>query len=84
MAEITEKAKDAAGKVAKLAQDGISQAKDKSHKLTLKRKMNGFASELGNVVYRQKQGEVGLDAEVERLVGEMRAAEAELKAAEAG
>jgi hypothetical protein len=84
MAEIIGKAKDAAGKVVKVAQDGISEAKDKSHEYTLKRKLNGYATELGHVVYRQKQGEAGLDAEVERLVGEMRAAEAELKATEAG
>jgi len=83
MAEITEKAKDAASKVAKLAQDGISQPKDKTTEFNLKRKLNGFAEELGHVVYRQRQGEAGLDAEAERLVGEMRATEAELKATEA-
>ena len=75
-------AKDAAKKAAELTQEGLSEAKEKGQEMVLKRKLNGFAEELGHVVARQKGGEANLDAEVDRLVGEMRATEAEIAALE--
>lgn len=73
-------AKDAAKKAAELTQEGLSEAKEKGQEMVLRRKLNGFAEELGHIVARQKSGESGLDGEVDRLVGEMRATEAEIKA----
>jgi len=77
---ILDKAVDAAKKVAETAQEGLSEAKDKGQSVVLKRKVNGFAEEIGHLVIRQKGGEAGLDAEIDRLVGEVRAVEAEIKA----
>jgi hypothetical protein len=75
-----DKAKETATKAGEAAQKGYEQAKDKAQELTLKRKLNTLASELGMVVYRHKDGEMGLDAEVERLVSEMRGVRAEIEA----
>jgi hypothetical protein len=44
--------------------------------------MNALAEDLGHVVVRQRDGESGLDAEVDRLVSEIRAARAEIEALE--
>jgi hypothetical protein len=77
---ILDKAVDAAKKVAETAQEGLSEAKDKGQSVVLKRKVNGFAEEIGHLVIRQKSGEAGLDAEIDRLIGEVRAVEAEMKA----
>lgn len=79
---LLDKAADAAKKLADAAQEGLSEAKDKGQEMVLKRKINGYAEEIGHLVVRQKGGESGLDAEVDRLVGEIRAAEAEIKALE--
>ena len=77
---LLDKAVDAAKKVSNVAQEGLAEAKDKGQGLVLRRKINGYAEEVGHLVARQKGGEAGLDAEVDRLVAEMRAAEAEIKA----
>lgn len=79
---LLDKAVDAAKKVADAAQEGLSEAKDKGQEMVLKRKINGYAEEIGHIVIRQKNGETGLDGELDRLVGEIRAAEAEIKALE--
>ena len=79
---LLDKAADAAKKLADAAQEGLSEAKDKGQEMVLKRKINGFAEEIGHLVTRQKSGETGLDGEIDRLVGEIRAAEAEIKALE--
>jgi hypothetical protein len=79
---LLDKAVDAAKKVADAAQEGLSEAKDKGQEMVLKRKINGYAEEIGHIVIRQKNGEAGLDGELDRLVGEIRAAEAEIKALE--
>lgn len=80
---LLDKAKDAAKKVAETAQEGLSEAKDKGQEMVLRRKINGFAEEIGQIVLRQKAGETGLDGEIDRLVGEVRAVEAEIKELEA-
>jgi hypothetical protein len=75
-----DKAKETARKATEAAKQGLDQAKGKGQVLTLKRKLNSLAGELGQIVYRQKQGEIGLDAEVDRLVSEMRGVNAEIEA----
>jgi hypothetical protein len=79
---LLDKAVDTAKKVAETAQEGLSEAKDKGQELVIKRKINGLAEEIGHLVVRQKGGEAGLDGEIDRLVSEVRAAEAEIKALE--
>lgn len=77
-----DKAKDAAAKATDAAKKGVDEAKDKSQELVLKRKFDGLAKELGLIVFRQREGEGGLDVEIDRLVGEMRGVRAEMEALE--
>jgi hypothetical protein len=79
---LMDKAKDVAKKAGDVAQKGLEEAKDKGQELTLRRKLNSLAEELGHVVYRQRDGESGLDGEVERIVSEMRGVRAEIDALE--
>ena len=79
---LVDKARDAAKKAAEAAQKGAGEARDKAQELGLRRKMNALAEDLGHVVVRQRDGESGLDAEVDRLVSEIRAARAEIEALE--
>lgn len=78
--DLLDKATDAAKRVAGTAKDGLSKAKEKGQEFTLTRRLSSQAEELGHVVHRQRSGESGLDAEVERLDAEMLATEAEIKA----
>jgi hypothetical protein len=77
---LVDKAREAAKRATDVAQKGASEARDKAQELSLKRRQNTLAEELGHVVVRQHDGESGLDAEVERLVSEIRAAAAEIAA----
>jgi hypothetical protein len=77
---LVDKARDAAKRATEAAQKGASEARDKALELSLKRRLNGLAEDLGHVVFRQRDGETGLDAEVDRLVSEMRAVRAEIEA----
>jgi|LNFM01.1.fsa_nt_gb hypothetical protein len=81
---LVDKAKETAKKAADAAQKGAGEARDKAQELGLRRKMNALAEDLGHVVVRQRDGEAGLDAEVDRLVSEIRAARAEIEALEEG
>ncbi len=75
---IVDKAKDAA-KVAKDAgQKGLDDAKDAGRLFTLKRSLSTQTEQLGHVVYRQHEGEAGLDSEVIRVVEEIRSTKAEI------
>jgi len=76
----TDKARELANKTADAAQKGAKDARDMGEKLMLQRKLNASAEELGHVVYRQHQGMRGLDDEVNRLVTEMKALQAEIDA----
>jgi len=76
---LVDKAREAAKRATEAAQKGASEAKDKAQELTLKRRLNALAEELGHVVFRQREGEAGLDAEVDRLVAEMRGVQAEIE-----
>lgn len=69
---LIDRAKDA-------AQRGIGEGKEKVEEVKLNRKQKELAEELGHAVYRQRTGHGG-DADVERLVGEMRAVASQLEA----
>lgn len=75
---LVDKAKEAAKRAADVAQKGAEDARDKAQEMSLKRRQNALAEELGHVVVRQHEGEAGLDGEVERLVQEIRAVKAEI------
>ena len=78
MSTFMDRAKGAAKQAADMAKQGAEQAKERGAELTLRRKFNGLAEELGQIVFRQKEGEGGLEAEVDRLVAEMRGVQAEM------
>jgi hypothetical protein len=75
-----EKAREAAQRLGEAAQKLGEQARDKTHELALQRKFDGLAKDVGELVFRQRQGESGLDAEVDRLISEMRGVRSELDA----
>ena len=77
---LVDKAKEAAKRGVDASKKGANEAREKAHELSLKRRMSALAEDLGQVVFRQRQGEGGLDAEVDRLVSEMRAVRAEIEA----
>lgn len=77
---LMDKAKEAAKAAAEAAQKGLDEAKDAGQAFQLKRKLAGLAEELGETVYRQRDGESGLDGDVDRLIEEMRAVKAEIGA----
>ena len=81
---LLDKGKDAAKRAGDAAQKGVAEAREKAHEMSLKRRLSALAEDLGQVVFRQRQGEAGLDAEVDRLVSEMRAVDAEIEAARGG
>jgi hypothetical protein len=56
---------------------GAGTARNKTQALTLKRRESALAADLGQIVFRQREGETGLDAEIDRLVSEMRGVRAE-------
>jgi hypothetical protein len=69
---------------ASTAGDAVKQytgaARAKGQELTLKRRQKALAGDLGQIVFRQREGETGLDAEIDRLVSEMRGVRAEIEA----
>ncbi len=75
---LMDKAKEAAKAAAEAAQKGLDEAKDAGQAFQLKRKLAGLAEEVGETVYRQREGESGLEDEVDRLIEEMRAVKAEI------
>jgi hypothetical protein len=62
------------------ARKGAGAARDKAQRLGLTRRQNALAADLGHIVFRQREGETGLDAEIDRLVSEMRGVRAEIEA----
>ena len=76
---LLDRAKETAKRASDVAQRGADQAREKGQELALKRRQNALAQDLGFIVFRQREGEGGLDAEVERLVGEMRALRDEME-----
>lgn len=79
---LVDKAREAAKRASDAAQKGATEAREKAQELSLKRRLNSLAEDLGQVVYRQREGEAGLDAEIDRLVSEMRGVRAEIDALE--
>jgi polyhydroxyalkanoate synthesis regulator phasin len=77
---LVDKAKEAAKRGVDAGKKGANEAREKAHELSLKRRLSALAEDLGQVVFRQREGETGLDAEVDRLVSEMRAVNAEIEA----
>ncbi len=76
----TDDVRDYAKRAGDAAKKGVDAARDKGRELTLKRRQNSLAADLGHIVFRQREGESGLDAEVNRLVSEMRGVRAEAEA----
>jgi hypothetical protein len=76
---LVDKARDAAKRAGEAAEKAAGDARGKAQELGLRRRMNSQAEELGHVVVRQRDGETGLDAEVDRLVSEIRATQAEIE-----
>ena len=74
-----DRARETAKRASEAAQRGADTAREKGQELALKRRQNALAQDLGFIVFRQREGEGGLDAEVERLVGEMRALRDEIE-----
>jgi hypothetical protein len=79
---VVDTARDAARRAADAALRGAGEARDRATGMGLRRRLNGQAEELGHVVVRQRDGEAGLDAEIDRLVSEIRATRAEIAALE--
>jgi hypothetical protein len=77
---LLDKAKEAAKTVGDKAQEGISAGKEKIDDTKTKRQIGNLKEELGGIVYAQRSGTAGADADAEitRIVGEIKAAEAEL------
>jgi hypothetical protein len=63
-----------------VAKKGVGTARTKAQGLTLQRRQKALAADLGQIVFRQREGETGLDAEIDRLVSEMRGVRAEMDA----
>jgi polyhydroxyalkanoate synthesis regulator phasin len=79
---LLDKAKDAAKTVGEKAKQGVEAASDKVDEVTTKKKLDGLKQELGGIVYLQRTGTPPDDAEAEisRLIGEIRDLEAKLAA----
>ena len=77
---LLDKVKETAQKGADLAKEGVKAGQDKIDETKLKKKVGDLKEELGGVVYAQKTGtgNGSADAEIERLVSELKDAEAEL------
>lgn len=73
-----DKVKDTAQKGMDAAQKGATEARDKANEMSLKRKLNAAAEDLGHLVYRQRSGEEGLEHDIDRAISEMRGISAEL------
>lgn len=75
-----DKAKEQAGKLAEKAKEGAEAGKEKLGEVQTKRKIEGLLHDLGAVVYQQRTGQAGADsdAEIDRLVAEVKELEAQL------
>lgn len=77
-----DKAKDAAKKAGEKAKEGIAAGQDKLDETKTKRRISDLKEELGGIVFEQRAGTPPADAEAQitRLVGEIKDAEAQLEA----
>ena len=69
-----------AARAGEAVKQGAEVAREKAQDFGLKRRQNALAADLGHIVFRQREGESGLDAEIDRLVSEMRGVRAEREA----
>jgi len=76
---LLDKVKETAAKSAEKAKEGVKAGQDKLESVKLERKISDLKEELGGLIYDQHTGNpaAGLDAEIERLVGEITALHAE-------
>lgn len=72
--------RDYAKRAGEAVKRGAGTARVKTQAMTLKRRETALAADLGQIVFRQREGETGLDAEIDRLVSEMRGVRAEREA----
>ncbi len=77
---LLDKAKGAAKTVGEKAKEGAEATKEKVHEQKTKRRIDNLKEELGGVVYLQRTAVAPADAEAQitRIVSEIRTAEAEL------
>jgi hypothetical protein len=79
-----DKVKDTATKGAGKAKQAVEVGQEKVGDAKLKKKIDSCKQEIGGLVYAQRTGSAGADtdAEIDRLVTEIQAAEEELAASE--
>jgi len=79
---LLDKVKETVQKGAEKAKEGVKAGQEKIETVKLERKISELKTELGGVVYDQRSGKAAdnADAEIERIVGEIKAAEEELAA----
>lgn len=77
---LVEDVRELAKRAGDSARKGAGVARDRAQRLSLTRRQNALAADLGHIVLRQREGETGLDAEIDRLVSEMRGVRAEIEA----
>jgi len=77
---ILDKAKEAAKTVGEKAKEGVAAGQEKVDDVKTKRKISDLKEELGGIVYTQHTGApaANADAEITRIVGEIKEAEAHL------
>ncbi|HZP28968.1 MAG TPA: hypothetical protein VFC99_08445 [Acidimicrobiia bacterium] len=77
---LLDKAKDAAKSVSEKAKQGVEAGKEKVDEVTTRKKIDGLKGELGGLVYLQRTGNPpeNAEAEISRLIGEIRELEAHL------
>jgi len=77
---LLDKAKDAAKTVGDKAQEGIKAGQEKIDETKTKKKVSDLKEDLGGIVYQQRTGagSADADAEIDRIVREITAAEASL------
>ena len=67
-----DKLRDTAQKGVDAAQKGASEAREKASEMSLKRKFNQSAEQLGLLVFRQREGEAALDHHIDPASSERR------------
>jgi hypothetical protein len=77
-----DKVKDTAKQVGEKAQHGVEAGKEKLEETKLKKKIEGLKEEIGGLVYDQRTGSGAADAEAEitRIVAEIKSAEEQIAA----
>jgi hypothetical protein len=75
-----DKAKEAAKTLGDKAQEGIKAGQEKIDETKTKKKISDLKEQIGTIVYQQRTGAApaNADAEIDRLVAEITAAEASL------